>query len=167
MQVFADNFLVWEGSVGRMAAFDGPVGIRSDNADLQMNSLPANQSKNRRRVAEAKNLNRLHDTSPGAMFAQYGTGPPPPGYGGQAGWDAPPSEFNEAQRKGFQDGMVGARKDYENHRAPNVNNRDEYRHPNVPKGLREDYRMGFQRGYDLGVVTRWTARVLANADKLN
>jgi hypothetical protein len=92
-------------------------------------------------------------SSPGAIFAQYAAqpGPPPPGYGGPAGWDAPPSEFNEVQRKGFQDGMVGARKDYENHRAPNVNNRDEYRHPNVQKGLREDYRMGFQRGYDLEV----------------
>jgi hypothetical protein len=37
MQVFADNFLVWEGSVGPDAlAFDGPVGIRSDNARLQI-----------------------------------------------------------------------------------------------------------------------------------
>jgi hypothetical protein len=88
-----------------------------------------------------------------AIFAQYAPqpGPPPPGYAGAGGWDAPPSEFNEAQRHGFQDGMVGARKDYENHRAPNVNNRDEYRHPNVPRGLREDYRMGFERGYDAGV----------------
>jgi hypothetical protein len=47
--------------------------------------------------------------------------------------------------------MEGARKDYENHRTPNVNNRDEYRHPNVSKGLRHDYREGFQRGYDDGV----------------
>jgi hypothetical protein len=37
MQVFADNLLVWEGSVGQDAlAFDGPVGIRSDNARLQI-----------------------------------------------------------------------------------------------------------------------------------
>jgi hypothetical protein len=37
MQVFADNFLVWEGSVGPDALrFDGPVGIRSDNARLQI-----------------------------------------------------------------------------------------------------------------------------------
>jgi hypothetical protein len=37
MQVFADNSLVWEGSVGADAlAFDGPVGIRSDNARLQI-----------------------------------------------------------------------------------------------------------------------------------
>lgn len=92
-------------------------------------------------------------STPAAIFAQYAQppGPPPPGYGGAAGWNAPPSEYNEAQRRGFHDGLEGARKDYENHRPPNVNNRDEYRHPNVPKGLREDYRTGFERGYDVGV----------------
>ena len=37
IKVFADNVLVWEGSVGSEAlAFDGPVGIRSDNARLQL-----------------------------------------------------------------------------------------------------------------------------------
>jgi hypothetical protein len=37
MKVFADNTLVWEGSVGAEAlTFDGPVGIRSDNARLQL-----------------------------------------------------------------------------------------------------------------------------------
>src|SRR5580704_3983722 len=37
LKVFADNLLVWEGSVGRDAvALNGPVGIRSDNARLQI-----------------------------------------------------------------------------------------------------------------------------------
>ncbi len=37
MKVFADNALVWEGSVGSEAlGFDGPVGIRSDSARLQI-----------------------------------------------------------------------------------------------------------------------------------
>jgi len=37
MRVFADGVLVWEGSVGPEAmAFDGPVGMRSDNARLQI-----------------------------------------------------------------------------------------------------------------------------------
>ena len=37
MKVFADNRLVWEGSLGAEAeSFDGPVGIRSDNARLQI-----------------------------------------------------------------------------------------------------------------------------------
>jgi hypothetical protein len=37
MKVFADNAMVWEGSVGGEAlSFNGPVGIRSDNARLQL-----------------------------------------------------------------------------------------------------------------------------------
>jgi len=67
---------------------------------------------------------------------------------GGPGWDAPPPEFREIQRKGFHDGIEGARKDFDNHRRPNVNNRDEYRHPHVDPAMREDYREGFRRGYD-------------------
>jgi hypothetical protein len=38
MEVFADNSLVWEGSVGAdVLSFDGPVGLRSDNARLLIN----------------------------------------------------------------------------------------------------------------------------------
>jgi hypothetical protein len=54
-------------------------------------------------------------------------------------------------RRGFHDGIEGARKDYENHRPPNVNNRDEYRHPNLSRPLWRDYRAGFRRGYQAGV----------------
>ena len=100
----------------------------------------------------------------GVMQAQYGPpqGPPsgpggyqngPGGYPGGpgGGWDAPPREFRDAARQGFQDGLNGARKDFENRRRWNVNNRDEYRHPNIAGPLRRDYKMGFKRGYDTGV----------------
>lgn len=92
----------------------------------------------------------------GAMVAQYGPpqGPPPPGYGpgyDRGGWDAPPPEFREFQRLGFHDGIEGARKDIENHRRPNVKNRDEYRHPNVPGNVRHDYKEAFRRGYNVGI----------------
>ncbi len=79
--------------------------------------------------------------------AQYG--PPPPAY--QGGWDQPPAEFREIQRQGFHDGVEGARHDFDHHRAPNVNNRDEYRHPHVPPSARADYRLGFHRGYDVAM----------------
>jgi hypothetical protein len=73
----------------------------------------------------------------------------PLAYGAQEhGWDTPPAEFREVQRKGFHDGVEGARKDFDNHRPPNVNNRDEYRHPHVDPSMRDDYRDGFRRGYD-------------------
>jgi Spy/CpxP family protein refolding chaperone len=79
-------------------------------------------------------------------------GPPPAGYGqDRGGWDTPPQEFQDAQRRGFHDGIEGARKDVDNHRRPDVNNRDEYRHPSVPRGERGAYREGFRRGYDQAI----------------
>jgi hypothetical protein len=67
---------------------------------------------------------------------------------GPGGWDAPPREFREIQRQGFHDGIEGARKDFDHHRAPNVEGRSEYRHPHVPPSARDDYRDGFRRGYE-------------------
>ncbi len=67
-------------------------------------------------------------------------------------WDQPPREFREIQRQGFHDGVEGAKKDFDHHRMPDVNNRDEYKHPNVPKSDREDYREGFRRGYDAAMA---------------
>ena len=66
-------------------------------------------------------------------------------------WDAVPDEFDALRRQGFHDGIEGARKDYENHRRPDVDNREEYRHPRLPVELRESYREGFRRGYRVGI----------------
>ena len=84
-------------------------------------------------------------------YGQPGPPPPPPGYG-QGGWDQAPQEFRDAQRRGFQDGVQGARKDYDNHRPPNVNNRDEFRNPKfIAPPDRHDYLQGFRRGYAVAV----------------
>lgn len=80
---------------------------------------------------------------PGPGFQPAPPPPPPP-----AQWDAFPTEFNDVQRQGFHDGIEGARRDFENHRAPTPENRDEFRHPRVPPPLREAYREGFRRGYN-------------------
>jgi len=66
----------------------------------------------------------------------------------QGGWDTPPSEFRDVQKQGFHDGIEGARKDFDHHRMPDVNNREEFKHPHVDASLRDDYREGFRRGYD-------------------
>ena len=66
-------------------------------------------------------------------------------------WDAAPSEFDAVRRQGFNDGIEGARKDFDNHRRPDVENRDEYRHPRVPPDEREAYRDGFRRGYQVAM----------------
>lgn len=79
-------------------------------------------------------------------------------YGQSRDWDAPPPELDEVRRHGFHDGIDGARKDYENHRRPDVNNRDEFRHPHVPERDREAYRRGFERGYQVGVDHLYNGR---------
>jgi opacity protein-like surface antigen len=66
----------------------------------------------------------------------------------RGGWDAPPQEFRDAQRQGFQDGLQAGRNDFEKHKQPNVERRKEFRHPPVPPPARDDYRDGFRRGYD-------------------
>ena len=73
---------------------------------------------------------------------------PAPVFGQEPAWDTPPKEFRDIQRQGYHDGIEGARKDYDNHRRPDVNNRDEYRHPHVADSAKADYREGFRRGYD-------------------
>jgi hypothetical protein len=74
-------------------------------------------------------------------------GPPPRA----RAWDEVPDEFDVLRRQGFHDGIEGARRDYGNHRRPDVDNRDEYRHPNLPPEQREAYREGFRRGYQVGM----------------
>ena len=80
----------------------------------------------------------------------------PGGASGVMPWEAPPVERHDdgprdlAQygRLGYNDGMVGAQKDYGNQRRPDVNNRDEFRSPSVPAIHVDEYRAGFRRGYD-------------------
>ncbi len=81
------------------------------------------------------------------------TGAAAQGYGqDRGGWDAPPPDLRDMQRQGFRDGILGAQKDFDNHRRPDPNNRDEYRNPNVPLLQREAYRDGFRRGYERGIA---------------
>lgn len=78
-------------------------------------------------------------------------GAPQPGFGQDRDWDAPPQEWQDIQRRGFHDGIEGAHKDFDNHRRPDVNNRDEYRNPQIRRRDREAYREGFRRGYQQGI----------------
>jgi hypothetical protein len=87
--------------------------------------------------------------TPGLVFAQPFAAPAPAFQ--QSAWDTPPAEFREIQRQGYHDGIEGARKDFDNKRRPDVNNRDEYRHPHVAPSAVADYREGFRRGYQVAV----------------
>lgn len=77
---------------------------------------------------------------------------------GQGPWEAPPREFREIERRGFHDGIEGARKDFGNHRRPDVHNRDEYRNPPVHGADRRAYRRAFERGYQAGVEHIYNGR---------
>jgi hypothetical protein len=89
--------------------------------------------------------------SMGGMAMGVGQYGPPPGPPPGEGWNMPPREYDEISRRGFHDGVEGARKDYGNHRRPDVNNREEYRHPDMPRRDRGPYRRGFENGYRVGV----------------
>ena len=66
-------------------------------------------------------------------------------------WDQPPDDFRDAQRQGFHDGLEAARHDYDHHRQKDADDHDRYRHPPVDRSMRDDYRDGFRRGYDVAM----------------
>jgi len=68
---------------------------------------------------------------------------------GRGGWDAPPQEFRDVQKQGFHDGIEAARRDIRSRRSANAEMHQEFRHPAVERGLRDDYRDGFRRGYNV------------------
>jgi len=95
---------------------------------------------------------------PGAPRSFAAPAPAAPAAFGQEPWEMPPGEFNQIERRGFHDGVEGARRDFCNHRNPDVNNREEYRDPdNVPRDARDVYRAAFRRGYEMAASHLWGA----------
>jgi hypothetical protein len=62
-------------------------------------------------------------------------------------WDEPPSEYRDAQRQGFNDGVEAARRDFETRSHKDADDHDRYRHPSVQREFVDDYRHGFREGY--------------------
>lgn len=91
----------------------------------------------------------LGATSGGIAAKAYAAAPAatPAQYEGQGRWDEPPSEYREAQRQGFHDGVEAARRDFEYHRHKDADDHEIYRHPPVERELRGDYRSAFREGY--------------------
>jgi len=80
--------------------------------------------------------------SAGSAFAQRYDGPPAFRYDGDGGAE------RAMEQRGYVDGTRGADRDFQNHRRPDVNNRDEFRNPNfIPGWAQQEYREGFRRGY--------------------
>lgn len=83
----------------------------------------------------------------GSAVAQWYSYSPQSGYEPQVQYRQANPEAGFRYR-GFEDGMIGADRDFQNHRRPDVNNRDEFRNPHfIPGWARQDYREGFRRGY--------------------
>ena len=62
-------------------------------------------------------------------------------------WDEAPSEYRDAQRQGFHNGVEAARRDFENHRHKDADDHEMYKHPPVERDLHGDYRNAFKEGY--------------------
>jgi len=90
----------------------------------------------------------LGATSGGLSAKAYATpAPSQPQYEGQGRWDEPPSEYRDAERMGFHDGVEAARRDFESRRHRDADDHQAYKHPRVERELVSDYRHAFQEGY--------------------
>jgi len=89
----------------------------------------------------------------GYNVAMSHIGAPPPGYGpppvmgGRGGWDAFPDGYDDVRRNGFRHGIDSARDDFYNHKNPDIDRHDTYRHPDVPRDQKRPFQEGFRRGY--------------------
>lgn len=66
-------------------------------------------------------------------------------------WDDVPSDFNDARRQGFHDGIEAARHDFEERHHRDADDHQRYKHPPVDRRMRDEYREGFRRGYERAV----------------
>ena len=91
----------------------------------------------------------LGATSGGMAAKAYAASPAPAPaqYQDQGRWDEPPSEYREAQREGYRDGIEAARRDYESRHHRDADDHESYRHPRVERELRDSYRSAFREGY--------------------
>lgn len=66
-------------------------------------------------------------------------------------WQRAPDEYNDAQRRGFHDGIEAARRDAESRHRRDMDDHHMYKHPPVDREERDRYREGFRRGYEAGM----------------
>ncbi len=91
----------------------------------------------------------LGATSGGIAAKAYAAAPSPAAaqYQDQGRWDEAPSEYRDAQRQGFRDGIEAARRDFETRSHKDADDHERYRHPQVEREFRDDYRHAFREGY--------------------
>ena len=62
-------------------------------------------------------------------------------------WDRAPDSYQDAQRRGFHEGMEAARRDFADHRHADADDHQVYKHPPVDERDRGAFREGFKEGY--------------------
>lgn len=70
------------------------------------------------------------------------------------GWQQPPREYRDIQRQGFHAGIEAASHDLDHGMRPDPSRHVEFRRPGVPPGQRDDFRRGFQNGYEVAYQHR-------------
>lgn len=70
------------------------------------------------------------------------------------GWQQPPQEYNDFQRQGFHAGIEAAHEDLDHGLPPDPHRHWDFRRPHVPPGARDDFRRGFQHGYEMSYQHR-------------
>lgn len=86
-----------------------------------------------------------------AIHAQEG----PPGQWQPA---EPPGQWSRAWHSGFRDGIDAARHDIDARRQPDARRHDKFRHPDLSRDQRPDFRRGFERGYHMEYDHYWHGR---------
>ena len=61
----------------------------------------------------------------------------------------PQGQWSRAWHSGFRDGVDAARHDIDARRPPDPRRHDKFRHPDLPRDERGDFREGFRRGYQM------------------
>jgi ribosome modulation factor len=148
-----------DGMEGAHRDYDNHRNPNPENRDEFRNpNLPPDQARLYR-----EGFRRGYNVAASRLWGNnYGQQAPPqaaynPGYN----WGPAPDEFSALQRQGYQDGLVGAQRDWDNHRNPTPENRDEFRSPNLPPDQAQAYREGFSRGYAVAASRLWGAQVVA------
>lgn len=69
----------------------------------------------------------------------------------EGGWQPmePQGSWSHAWHSGFRDGVDAARHDVDAGRPPDPRRHDKFRHPDLPRDQRHDFREGFERGYHM------------------
>lgn len=62
-------------------------------------------------------------------------------------WDRPRDDWQDAQRRGFHEGIEAARRDFADHRHADADDHPQFKHPPVDRDDVRAFRDGFKEGY--------------------